>query len=189
MSRTGGANGSAMAPESFDEIEQAVMESERGRWFLSEYAKKIRSSETQTLLAAIARLEAALTSRHGPVAQSLVSAIEAKAPPAKIELEQRHLKYFKADEALFEPPPAAKPSPVALVEPPKPEPAKGARLVIRRSGEAAAPAIPEPVPEPSPVAAVQPVAEETPKRRIVIIRHNLGEDIDVPLHTELAASA
>src|SRR5439155_22324658 len=104
MSRTGGANGSAMAPESFDEIEQAVMESERGRWFLGEFAKKIRTAETQTLLAAIARLEAALTVRRGPIAEGLVSAIEAKAPQAKIEIEPKHLKYFKADEVLFEPP-------------------------------------------------------------------------------------
>jgi hypothetical protein len=189
MSRTGGANGSAMAPESFDEIEQAVMESERGRWFLSEYAKKIRRAETETLLAAIARLEAALTARHGPIAQSLVDAIEAKASPAKSEIEPRHLKYFKADEALFEPAPANKPSPVALVEIPKPEPPRGARLIIRRSGETNPEPQPATLPEPAPVVAEQPVAEEAPKRRIVIIRHKLGEDIDVPLQHELAASA
>jgi len=178
-----------MAPESFDEIEQAVMESERGRWFLSEYAKKIRSAETQTLLAAIARLEAALTAKHGPIAQSLVNAIEAKASPERPEIEPRHLKYFKTDEAIFEPPPAPRPSPVALVESPKSEPAKGARLVIRRRGETS----PEPqtaaLPEPIAVVTEPPAAEEAPKRRIVIIRHKLGEDIDVPLHNELAASA
>ncbi len=178
-----------MAPESFAEIEQAVMESERGRWFLSEYAKKIRSSETQTLLAAIARLEAALTAKHGPIAQSLVNTIEARTSLAQSEIEPRHLKYFTADEALFEPPPANKPSPVALVESPKSEPAKGARLVIRRQGDTN----PEPqaaaLPEPTPVVTEQPVAEEAPKRRIVIIRHKLGEDIDVPFQSEFAASA
>ena len=38
-------------------IEEAVLETARGRWFLAEYARRNRQSDTQMLLTAIARLE------------------------------------------------------------------------------------------------------------------------------------
>jgi hypothetical protein len=41
----------------FDAIEAAVMETERGRWFLAEFAKRNRLGETRLLLDAITRLE------------------------------------------------------------------------------------------------------------------------------------
>jgi hypothetical protein len=41
----------------FDAIEAAVMETERGRWFLAEYSKRNRLGETRVLLDAITRLE------------------------------------------------------------------------------------------------------------------------------------
>lgn len=46
--------------EDFEAIEQAVLETERGRWFLAEYAARNRRSETSTLLTSIARLEKAV---------------------------------------------------------------------------------------------------------------------------------
>jgi len=52
----------------FDLIEAAVMETGRGRWFLAEYARRNRHSDTMTLLGAIDRLEAAI--RGEPTAQS-----------------------------------------------------------------------------------------------------------------------
>lgn len=45
------------APD-FDEIETAVMRTERGRWFLQEFARRRRADETTRILAAIDRLEA-----------------------------------------------------------------------------------------------------------------------------------
>jgi hypothetical protein len=48
--------------EDFEAIEQAVLETERGRWFLAEYAARNRRSETTTLLASIAKLEKAVAS-------------------------------------------------------------------------------------------------------------------------------
>ena len=48
--------------EDFEAIEQAVLETERGRWFLAEYAVRNRKSETTSLLAAIAKLEKAIGS-------------------------------------------------------------------------------------------------------------------------------
>ena len=43
----------------YDTIADAVMETARGRWFLDEYAKRNRRADTNTVLAAIARLEQA----------------------------------------------------------------------------------------------------------------------------------
>jgi len=53
----------------YDLIEAAVMETGRGRWFLAEYARRNRHSDTMTLLGAIDRLEAAI--RGEPNAQSV----------------------------------------------------------------------------------------------------------------------
>src|ERR1700704_900217 len=41
----------------YDSICAALMQTERGRWFLQEYAKRNRSADTQLLLAAIQRIE------------------------------------------------------------------------------------------------------------------------------------
>ena len=43
--------------ESFEAIEQAVMETARGRWFLAEFAVRNRQAETMTLLKSLSRLE------------------------------------------------------------------------------------------------------------------------------------
>jgi len=45
----------------YDRIETAMSESARGRWFLDEYARRTRGEDTQTVLGAIARLEAVVT--------------------------------------------------------------------------------------------------------------------------------
>jgi hypothetical protein len=41
----------------FEQIESAVMRTERGRWFLDEFARRRRSEETKRILTAIDRLE------------------------------------------------------------------------------------------------------------------------------------
>jgi chemotaxis regulatin CheY-phosphate phosphatase CheZ len=45
----------------YEAIEAAVMETARGRWFLSEFARRNRTADTTTLLTAISRLEQAVT--------------------------------------------------------------------------------------------------------------------------------
>ncbi|KQP69849.1 hypothetical protein [Methylobacterium sp. Leaf112] len=45
----------------YDRIETAMSESARGRWFLDEYARRTRGEDTQSVLGAIARLEAVVT--------------------------------------------------------------------------------------------------------------------------------
>lgn len=45
----------------FGAIEAAVMETERGRWFLAQYAQRNRNADTNMLLASIGKLEAAVS--------------------------------------------------------------------------------------------------------------------------------
>ncbi|MFK7793084.1 MAG: protein phosphatase CheZ [Devosiaceae bacterium] len=47
----------ALSEHDYDAIAGAVMETERGRWFLAEYARRNRQSDTQTVLDALSRLE------------------------------------------------------------------------------------------------------------------------------------
>jgi len=50
-----------MTEEDYDSIHAAVVETVRGRWFLAEYARRSRVEEVQEMLAAIGRLEKAVT--------------------------------------------------------------------------------------------------------------------------------
>ena len=52
--------------EDYLAIEAAVMETARGRWFLSEYARRNRNSDTDTLLAAIDKLEKTVIRERAP---------------------------------------------------------------------------------------------------------------------------
>ncbi|MER2604280.1 MAG: chemotaxis protein [Siculibacillus sp.] len=46
-----------LAIEDYDAIEAAVMETQRGRWFLAEYARRNRNSDTDQVLTALERIE------------------------------------------------------------------------------------------------------------------------------------
>ncbi|MGU9980319.1 hypothetical protein ACJ4V0_09775 [Phreatobacter sp. HK31-P] len=50
----------SLADADYGAIEQAVMETARGRWFLAEYARRNRHADTVTVLDAIGRLESAV---------------------------------------------------------------------------------------------------------------------------------
>ncbi len=52
---------STLTAADFDAIEQAVMETARGRWFLREFAARNRHADTSVLLQAIGRLESAVS--------------------------------------------------------------------------------------------------------------------------------
>jgi len=45
-----------LTDDDFERIEVAVMETERGRWFLQEYARRLRARESAEILAALERL-------------------------------------------------------------------------------------------------------------------------------------
>jgi len=51
----------SLAEADYGAIEQAVMETARGRWFLAEYARRNRHADTVTVLDAIGRLESAVS--------------------------------------------------------------------------------------------------------------------------------
>jgi chemotaxis regulatin CheY-phosphate phosphatase CheZ len=94
----------------YDAIELAVMETERGRWFLREYARRNRNADTQVLLDAIGRLEQAVAGER--VAQDIdrlrnhlremaTAITRTKAEIATIHaIEQEHSQLFAASEAL-----------------------------------------------------------------------------------------
>jgi chemotaxis regulatin CheY-phosphate phosphatase CheZ len=50
----------------YDAIHAAVMETERGRWFLSEYAKRNRHADTDVLMTAIHRIERSIAVHQDP---------------------------------------------------------------------------------------------------------------------------
>ncbi|MGH1589754.1 hypothetical protein ACRBEV_17125 [Methylobacterium phyllosphaerae] len=56
---------SANASAEYEAIEATIGASERGRWFLAEYARRNRGAETEVLLGAIARLERSVTADRG----------------------------------------------------------------------------------------------------------------------------
>jgi hypothetical protein len=183
--------------ESFESLEAAVMETQRGRWFLEEYAKRQRSAESLAIIDILRKLETSIAS----------SSPKDMAPANPINPEQ--LKFFKKDEEMFVAPVAAPalkmvpPSPVTEAQPPAQH--KGAKLKIQRvsadqaSAErpeaevaAEAPVSPEkaetpPVaevaiqPEPAKVSA-EPAPE--PRPRVVIIRRPASEAVEIPMMDE-----
>src|SRR5579872_4844012 len=54
----------------YDAINQAFMETSRGRWFLGEYAKRNRNADTRMVLEAVARIEESLAAQKQPVPDS-----------------------------------------------------------------------------------------------------------------------
>jgi hypothetical protein len=55
--------------DDYESICAALMQTERGRWFLEEYAKRNRSADTHLLLAAIARIETVVCAERSRQAQ------------------------------------------------------------------------------------------------------------------------
>src|ERR1700712_2515800 len=51
----------------YDAISAAFMETSRGRWFLSEYAKRNRNADTSMVLDAVARIEANIAAQKEAV--------------------------------------------------------------------------------------------------------------------------
>jgi hypothetical protein len=185
------ANVEGYRNESFESLEAAVLETQRGRWFLEEYAKRQRSAETLAILDILRKLENTITNTS--------FAPDAK-PVEKISPEQ--LKFFKKDEELFVEPTLVPPS-LAVVSPvPNPSPApisdakpatesKGAKLKIQRlaptqmAEEQPAAEVVAPEPAPVAVAAPEPAAPATePKSRVIIIRRPASEAGEIPMMDE-----
>src|SRR5882762_5764016 len=50
--------------QDYDAIREAFMETSRGRWFLTEYAKRNRNADTHMVLDAVARIEQSLAAQR-----------------------------------------------------------------------------------------------------------------------------
>lgn len=180
----------AEAWKDYDAIERAVLESERGRWFLDEYGKRLRGSETAKLLAAMRKLEQAVAHSQDLVTERLGRALgiietvdRRLAGPPEGALAQRQMKFFTQDEEIFEAEAGTTAAPakaqLSVLSPPEPTPSEGTAGTSQTDQAPAA--------EPSAPAADLPEMEAKPKRRIVIIRHEPGDAIPVPLENEAIA--
>ena len=103
-----------IVPEDYERIEAAVMETERGRWFLLEFARRQRAAETRELLEAIARLERSVAGASAAPAQKPAIAQAMSRPPAETRAPkesglllapptqpaQPHAETFKVDPRL-----------------------------------------------------------------------------------------
>ena len=146
------------------------MESPRGRWFLSEYARRNRAADTHMLLEAIAKLERIVAEksphRGGAGAAGKSGSQDGEADSA---LTAGNLSYFEGDEDLFE---AGR----ETVEAARPaEPARSL-VVVSEDQARTRPAL--------PVQPVQPRPKANPKDRIVFIRRASSKDVAIPLADE-----
>ena len=79
----------------YDAIREAFMETARGRWFLSEYAKRNRNSDTTLVLDAVARIEQTLAAQHRPI-------IEDRLPEALAAIHRAVMKAETSASAAFD---------------------------------------------------------------------------------------
>ena len=139
--------------ESFESLEAAVLETQRGRWFLEEYARRQRSAETLAILEILKKLENSITST------SFLPPAKGPEPAPAPALKTEQLKFFKQDEEIFVEPTIAAPALSVVSSPPKveitpprepvtpPSESKGAKLKIQRLP---AVAMPEDIPNIEP---------------------------------------
>lgn len=73
--------------EDYDAISEAFMETSRGRWFLGEYAKRNRNSDTRMVLDAVARIEQSLAAQKQPAPESSLAEALAAISGAVVEAE------------------------------------------------------------------------------------------------------
>lgn len=115
---------SPLRQEDYEAIEAAVMETERGRWFLSEFARRNRSTDTGRVLEVLDRLETLLKAR---AAQPALPPPQAPQPPIQPVLDvitreivqiERGMSSARADLSRIEGMIKAKPEPAPVVVPP-----------------------------------------------------------------------
>ena len=182
--------------ESFESLEAAVLETQRGRWFLEEYARRQRSAETLAILEILKKLENSITNT------SFLPPPKSAEPAQALKTEQ--LKFFKQDEEIFVEPTIAPPALSVVSNSPKvditpPPETKGAKLKIKRVPPVAMPEDDFMAAEPEKPTAHAPVAETKtsfappppaePKQRVVIIRRPASEAAEIPLMEEKSSEA
>jgi hypothetical protein len=160
--------------EDYEEIERAVMESARGRWFLAEFAKRQRAQDTALILDALHRLEnsraLSQTESHTLVKPLVSDAVDSS------EIAAAALRYYRQDEDIFAPLAGSKPDKPVLrvVEGTNP------RVTIRRIAPDA---------EATPAEATPMPAAQPAKPRIVMIRKATSDLLTIPLADERPENA
>jgi hypothetical protein len=81
-----------LTPDDYDRIEDAVMETARGRWFLAEFARRVRAGDTQKILQAIERLERASAPAQFAVAQDHAKGIGERLMDIAFQLRARRVE-------------------------------------------------------------------------------------------------
>lgn len=98
----------------FERIEAAVLETERGRWFLAEYARRIRETETSGLLSALGRIERTLGAFSAVEApRSIALPHASREDQGAISLRLQSIGAMDEPVALAAPEPARPPLPAS----------------------------------------------------------------------------
>src|SRR5260221_10278692 len=87
------ARASLPGEEDYEAIREAFMETARGRWFLTEYAKRNRNADTRMVLDAVARIEQSLAAQKE---ESLAVQREAAAATAAADTSLTEAKLAEA---------------------------------------------------------------------------------------------
>lgn len=80
--------------DDYEAIEQAVLESDRGRWFLNEFARRNRSADTRLVLEAVGRLEMVVVNR--------LPAAAADPQPVALDLERARSEIVTARHEMLD---------------------------------------------------------------------------------------
>jgi hypothetical protein len=91
------ARASLPSEEDYEAIREAFMETARGRWFLDEYAKRNRNSDTSMVLDAVARIEQTLAAQKQPPPPLVVDRL----PAALVSIRSAVEKAQDAGVAAF----------------------------------------------------------------------------------------
>lgn len=89
----------SLREEDYEVIEAAVMETARGRWFLAEYARRNRATDTMAVLQAVGRLENALSEKLEPALPSPEIGMHVLDISATIEKLQAELAPLKLENS------------------------------------------------------------------------------------------
>jgi hypothetical protein len=202
---TAGSPAPDMNEDDYEALLRTLSASAPGRAFLAEFARRNRAAETETLLAAMARLEAMVAAQHLPAAEApfqpttadtLVEPIADEAPiePATAEAPTEPA----TADTLVEPIAAEAPAEPVAAEPPVEPVAAEAPTEPATAEPPAEPIAAEPPAEPiaaeppvEPVAAeppVEPAPIEAPVGTIAIPEVTWVVEVSLPVEQREAAA-
>jgi hypothetical protein len=94
------ARASLPGEEDYEAIREAFMETARGRWFLDEYARRNRNSDTRMVLDAVARIEETIAAQKRPPPPVVVDRLPAALTSIRSAVERAQGAAFTAVEGL-----------------------------------------------------------------------------------------